>query len=86
MSDMDLVGRVSESTGLSEAEATRVIADVVDYYAESAADFVRRRHARLRALGLKNDEIFATIRAELSHRVVAPPDLSERQLRRLVYG
>jgi hypothetical protein len=86
MSSIDLVSRVAQSTGLSPGEAARVISDVVEYFAESTEEFVRRRHERLQAAGLRNPEIFAQIRAELSRRVVAPPELSERQLRRIVYG
>jgi hypothetical protein len=35
---------------------------------------------------MRNPQIFAQIRGELARRVVAPPTLSERQLRRIVYG
>ena len=36
--------------------------------------------------GLTNPVIFERIAAELPYRAVAPPELSLRQLRRLVYG
>ena len=35
---------------------------------------------------MKNPQIFGQIAAELDRRVVAAPPLSERQLRRIVYG
>jgi hypothetical protein len=73
-------------TGLSEAEATRVVEDVIAFHAEPVEQYVRRRHSALRTYGAKNDEIFTRIRAELATRVVAAPDLSERQLRRIIYG
>jgi hypothetical protein len=84
--DPELTERVVASTGLTPAEATRVIEDVVAFHAEPVEEYVRRRHARLRTYGARNDEIFARIAAELVDRVVAAPALSERQLRRLVYG
>lgn len=84
--EADLVSRITDSTGLSSGEARRIIADVVAYYAEPTAAYVRRRHARLKAQGLRNPQIFAQISSELAGRVVAPPELSERQLRRMVYG
>ncbi len=56
------------------------------FHAEPVADYVRRRHAQLRTYGARNAEIFARLAAELDGRVVAAPGLSERQLRRLVYG
>lgn len=86
MIDDDLIRRVVASTGLREAEARRVIADVVAFHAEPVEAFVRRRHRELQARGAKNPQIFATVRAELAGRVVAAPALTDRQLRRLVYG
>jgi hypothetical protein len=86
MPEAELVIRVAQSTGLSESEAARVVADVVAYYAEPTEVFVRRRHGWLKARGMRNPEIFAQIHTELARRVVAAPDLSERQIRRIVYG
>ena len=48
--------------------------------------YVRERHARLQTYGARNPEIFSRIAEELAQRVVAAPELSERQLRRIVYG
>lgn len=84
--DQNLVDRVVASTGLSAAEAARVIQDVVAFHAEPVESYVRRRHAELKTYGAKNDEIFTRLAEELADRVVAAPALSERQLRRLVYG
>ena len=84
--DADLISRVAASTGLSAGEAARVVADVVGWYCEPVEDYVRRRHAHLKMFGSRNHEIFAQIAEELAGRVVAAPDLSERQLRRIVSG
>lgn len=81
-----LVDHVVATTGLTPAEAARVIDDVVAYHAETVEELVRRRHAQLRTYGARNEEIFARIAEELAGRVVAAPRLSERQLRRMVYG
>ncbi|WP_016908618.1 hypothetical protein [Streptomyces xiaopingdaonensis] len=82
----DLVDHLVRTTPLQRGEAARVVLDVLAYFDETAAEFVRRRHRELQSAGLTNAEIFERVRAELPHRAVAPPDLSERQLRRLVYG
>lgn len=73
-------------TGLSAAEAERVVEDVLAFHAEPVEDYVRRRHTELKTFGAKNEQIFALLRKELASRLVAAPDLSERQLRRIVYG
>ena len=86
MRDRDLVDRVAGSTGLTPAEAARVISDVLAWYHEPVEDYVRRRHAHHRLYGKRNPEIFALIADELAGRLVAAPSLTERQLRRIVYG
>ncbi len=84
--DADIIERVAASTGLSPGVAARVVEDVLAFYRLPAEQYVRRRHAELQAEGKKNPEIFPLIAAELRGRLVAAPDLSERQLRRIVYG
>jgi hypothetical protein len=84
--DRDLIDRLAGSTGLTRAEAARVVDDVLAWYREPVEDYVRRRHAHHRLSGKRNAEIFELIARELAVRAVAPPFLSERQLRRIVYG
>ncbi|SDK96784.1 hypothetical protein [Streptomyces indicus] len=82
----DLVDHLTRSTPLQRGEALRVIQDVLAYFDETTEDFVRRRHRELQSQGLVNAAIFEQISADLKYRAVAPPELSLRQLRRLVYG
>ncbi|NGO78975.1 hypothetical protein G6045_25435 [Streptomyces sp. YC504] len=82
----DLVDHLTRSTPLQRGEALRVIQDVLAYFDETTEDFVRRRHRELQSQGLVNAAIFEQISADLPYRAVAPPELSLRQLRRIVYG
>ncbi|MEV6068285.1 hypothetical protein AB0L82_17170 [Nocardia sp. NPDC052001] len=82
----DLVRHVAASTGLPEAVAARVVADVTGYFGETAEEFVRRRHAELQRRQVRNAEIWQRIATELTQRPVAAPEFTERQLRRIVYG
>lgn len=86
VSDVELLERVAATTELSAAEAQRVIDDVLAFYREPVEDYVRRRHAELQLYGTRNAVAFAGIAAELRDRLVRAPELSERQLRRIVYG
>ena len=86
MPDPALLSHVVATTSLTPGEAARVIEDVIAFHAQPVEDYVRARHAHLKTYGAKNSEIFALIAEELSGRVVAAPELSERQLRRIVYG
>jgi hypothetical protein len=84
--DQDLARYLAASTGLPLPTAARIIADVNAFYDETVEDFVRRRHTELKRKSRKNDEIWPEIAAELHSRRFTAPDLSERQLRRLIYG
>ena len=82
----DLARYLAASTGLPQPTAVRVVADVATYFSETVEEFVRRRHIELRQRQRKNHEIWPLIAAELGHRRFAARGLSERQLRRIVYG
>jgi len=82
----DLARYLAASTGLPQPTVVRIIADVATYFNETIEEFVRRRHTELQQRQRKNDEIWPLIAAELGQRRFAAPGLSERQLRRIVYG
>ncbi|MFF3667980.1 hypothetical protein [Microtetraspora malaysiensis] len=82
----DLIAHLTRTTALGPGEAARVVADVLTYFGEPVDEYVRRRHGELQSKGFSNDKIFPRISAELSGRRVAAPELSLRQLRRIVYG
>ena len=82
----DLARYLAASTGLPQSTAMRVIADVNTYFSETIEEFVQRRHTELQRTSRKNNEIWPVIAAELRQRRFPAPSLSDRQLRRLVYG
>ena len=82
----DLIAHLTGSSSLGAGEAARLIDDVVGYFSEPADAFVRRRHGELKARGLTNDRAFHQISVELQQRLVAPPQYTLRQLRRIIYG
>jgi hypothetical protein len=86
VAEPDLVRHVIATTGLSPATATRVVADVVAYFDETVEDYVRRRHHELRLRQLKNAQIWPVITGEIDARRFGAPEMTERQLRRIVYG
>ena len=75
-----------ERTGVARGQAARLVDEVLAYFSESPEDFVRRRHRELQADGVANADSFAAIARELAQRLVAGPKLSERQIRRVIYG
>jgi hypothetical protein len=85
-SPQDLVRHVARSTGLDEATASRVVADVMEYFGQSVGDYVIKRHEDLKNRNRKNDDIWPLIVTELKGRRFKAEELTERQLRRIVYG
>jgi hypothetical protein len=82
----ELVRHVARSTGLDEATASRVVADVIAYFGQTVEEYVIERHGHLKSRNRKNDDIWPLIAAELDSRRFKAGELSERQLRRIVYG
>jgi uncharacterized protein YpuA (DUF1002 family) len=82
----DLVSHVARSTGLDEATASRVVADVMAYFGQTVEEYVIQRHENLKSRNRKNDEIWPQIMDELKSRRFKADGLSERKLRRMVYG
>jgi hypothetical protein len=82
----DLVRHVALSTGLDEATASRVVADVMAYFGQTVDEYVITRHEDLKSRNRKNDDIWPMITAELRDRRFRAAGVSERQLRRMVYG
>ena len=82
----DLIRHVARSTGLDEATASRVVADVIAYFGQTAEEYIVERHSDLKSRNRKNDDIWPLITGELKSRRFKAEELSERQLRRIVYG
>ncbi len=82
----ELVEHLCRMTRLAPFEARRVVEEVLAYLSESPAEFITRRHGELQREGYANAEIFQRLAGELEHRRFTAPRLSERQIRRLVYG
>jgi len=84
--NLELIQHMVASTGLAPDVAARLVTDLLAYFNETTEQFVRRRHAELHRRGHGNAAIWPVISAELAQRRVAAAELSERQLRRIVYG
>ena len=82
----ELVGYLARSGSLTPSQAARLVDDVLAYLGETVEEFVRRRHAELQRGGAANRDIFERIGAELGGRRFRAAPLSERQIRRLIYG
>ncbi|HWK75410.1 MAG TPA: hypothetical protein VNQ81_14120 [Povalibacter sp.] len=82
----ELIAYLVRTTRLTPAEATRVVHEVLSFMDDTPEDFIRRRHRTLQAAGCSNSEIFSRIATELTQRRFRASELSERQIRRIIYG
>jgi hypothetical protein len=82
----EIVGRIVASTTLGQEGASRVLDDVIALLDETIEEFVARRHLELQRDGHRNEEIFGLLAQECASWRFRAPSLSQRQLRRIVYG
>jgi hypothetical protein len=78
--------RLESLLGLSRAQATRAVDEVLDALGLEVDEFIARRHAELQAQGESNSVIFERIARELGELRFKAPELSARQIRRRIYG
>ena len=90
MSDLsgyeELVERLSGTGRLNGREAAHLVEEVLAFLDDSVEQYVRRRHRELRHEGLSNPDIFRQVALEATRRRFRAPQLSARQIRRLIYG
>ncbi len=85
--DQALSRFICQTSGLDERRANRIITEVLAFYTETVNDFVRRRHAELKnETDMRNADIFRVIAKEIETRPFRAEPVSERQVRRIIYG
>lgn len=74
------------SYSLGKVELYRLLDDLSGAFDESVESYIQKRHLALQKEGKKNAFIYEVIQRELkTHRFIAP-ELSIRQIRRVIYG
>ena len=81
-----LLDHLVRTGGLRLPEARRIVEEVVSFYGDTPTEFVVRRHRELQAEGMRNRAIYARVAEEMEGWRFRAPRLSERQIRRIVYG
>jgi hypothetical protein len=77
---------LEEKYGLDRDELASLLEDIWAFTDETAEDFVRRRHGELQRSGLRNEAIYRRLAAEAAAGRFRGPELSLRQVRRIIYG
>jgi hypothetical protein len=71
---------------VSERQLDKLLLELMDHWSETQEDAVLRMHSELQRDGVPNRLVYGLIRDSLSSRRYAPRPLTERQIRRLIYG
>jgi hypothetical protein len=77
---------LEEKYGLDSEELGLLLEDLWAFTDESLEDFVRRRHGELQREGLRNEAIYRRVALEAKAGRFTCPELSLRQVRRIIYG
>lgn len=82
----ELLAHLQIVTGLDRPRLEKIVGEVRAWYTGDLASWIRDRHRELQRAGLHNREIYPRIQQEAQRILVRPAPLSERQIRRIVYG
>jgi hypothetical protein len=84
--DAPLIQHLQAVTGLEAGLLAKILAEVRAWHSRDLQSWVRDRHQELQRQGLSNREILPRLCTEAREVLVRPGRLSERQVRRMVYG
>ena len=82
----ELIEHLTRISSLDGAKARQLVEEILSFYQEGVEQYITRRHGELQFQGLANSQIYTLISQELAQRCFAAPSLSERQIRRIIYG
>lgn len=86
MINVEFKDHIMFSFNITEQDFLRLFDEFLGYFGSTLEEFVSRRHIELHKEGKKNPEIYRLIAREVSEKRFAAEPLTERQVRRIVYG
>jgi hypothetical protein len=81
-----LKDQLRRAYGLEPLVADQLWKDLLAYFEEDPQEYVRRRHIELQDQGFKNQDIYRLLGKELTSTLFPGPKLTQRQIRRMIYG
>ena len=82
----ELQQHLLSSYNLERNDIPRLLEDILGFFDMTLEEYVQTRHRHLKAVGLKNEEIYERLQREIEGRRFRAPSLSLRQIRRMIYG
>ena len=84
--DHELLLHLQAVSGQSKGVLSKVLAEIYAWHTRDHRTWIRERHRELQRQGLRNREIYPRLQAEARQVLVRPDPLTERQIRRIIYG
>jgi len=60
--------------------------DLLVFFQDDPQEYIRSRHLELQDQGFRNEEIYRQLAKDVQHHLFRGPKLSQRQIRRAIYG
>jgi hypothetical protein len=86
MIDEKFKRHVIENYSVSERDFVRLYEEFLEHFGVNLEDFIRHRHFQLKNEGKRNEAIYRIVIGEAERRRFPASGLTERQVRRIVYG
>ena len=86
MHEGELLQHLQAVTGQGERVLAKILEEIQSWYAKDLPTWMRDRHRELQRQGLRNREIYPRLQEESQGILVNPGPLTERQIRRMIYG
>jgi hypothetical protein len=86
MNRSDLQNHVTQTYGIPASEFARLYEAFAAFFDVTLEEFVQRRHIELQKAGRRNPQIYSLLLQEVQDMRFAARDVTERQIRRLIYG
>ncbi|MBX2869502.1 MAG: hypothetical protein KTR18_12545 [Acidiferrobacterales bacterium] len=82
----ELIHHLCSHYGLTASIASNLITEVLAYHSQTHEEFIHQRHRELQETGVTNKNAFQLIQQDIRERRFPAPELTERQIRRILYG
>ncbi len=82
----ELLGHLQTVTGLEASILVKLLEETRAWYAKDFPTWIRDRHRELQRQGMRNADIYPLLREEAGRILVHPEPMTERQIRRVIYG
>ncbi len=81
----ELKDRLSSIILTDSIDFNKLYEEILSFFSETVNEYISRRHLELKNEGFKNKEIYSILSREVSQNLFKSKNLSERQIKRIIY-